>query len=107
MADCSSILNTSASLCFVGVNARKIHRYVMEFIYMKLHFIVQLEKQLQWFSGKIQRCHRWAPRSIRGWSTLFLLLAESPLSYMNAEYGQKRLLFEQIIYFIILILPGI
>ena len=21
----------------------------------------------QWFSGKIQRCHRWAPGSIPGW----------------------------------------
>ena len=21
----------------------------------------------QWFSGKIQRCHRWAPGSITGW----------------------------------------
>jgi len=24
------------------------------------------EKKRQWFSGKIHRCHRWAPRSIRG-----------------------------------------
>ena len=23
--------------------------------------------QRQWFSGKIQRCHRWAPCSIHGW----------------------------------------
>ena len=25
----------------------------------------------QWFSGKIHRCHRWAPRSIRGWRIVF------------------------------------
>ena len=25
----------------------------------------------QWFSGKIQRCHRWAPSSILGWCNLF------------------------------------
>ena len=24
----------------------------------------------QWFSGKIQRCHRWAPSSILGWRTI-------------------------------------
>ena len=24
-----------------------------------------------WFSGKIQRCHRWAPCSIHGWCRLF------------------------------------
>ena len=23
---------------------------------------------VQWFSGKIQRCHRWAPSSILGWT---------------------------------------
>ena len=23
--------------------------------------------ECQWFSGKIQRCHRWAPGSIPGW----------------------------------------
>ena len=31
----------------------------------------------QWFSGKIHRCHRWAPRSIRGWrkdSKVFLFI---------------------------------
>jgi hypothetical protein len=26
-----------------------------------------ISKKRQWFSGKIHRCHRWAPRSIRGW----------------------------------------
>ena len=26
-----------------------------------------LPDKRQWFSGKIHRCHRWAPRSIRGW----------------------------------------
>ena len=25
--------------------------------------------QCQWFSGKIQRCHRWAPGLIPGWCT--------------------------------------
>ena len=28
----------------------------------------------QWFSGKIHRCHRWAPRSIRGWRSSFFAL---------------------------------
>ena len=28
---------------------------------------------VQWFSGKIQRCHRWAPDSISGWCIFFLL----------------------------------
>ena len=27
----------------------------------------------QWFSGKIQRCHRWAPSSILGWCIKLLL----------------------------------
>ena len=27
---------------------------------------VQADRERQWFSGKIHRCHRWAPRSIRG-----------------------------------------
>ena len=26
-----------------------------------------LISKCQWFSGKIQRCHRWAPGSIPGW----------------------------------------
>ena len=26
---------------------------------------------VQWFSGKIQRCHRWAPSSILGWTISF------------------------------------
>jgi hypothetical protein len=34
----------------------------------------------QWFSGKIQRCHRWAPGSIPGWRrkviTLHVVVAE-------------------------------
>ena len=25
----------------------------------------------QWFSGKIQRCHRWAPGSIPGWRIIY------------------------------------
>ena len=25
--------------------------------------------ECQWFSGKIQRCHRWAPGSIPSWRT--------------------------------------
>ena len=29
--------------------------------------ICQQLKACQWFSGKIQRCHRWAPGSIPGW----------------------------------------
>ena len=27
----------------------------------------------QWFSGKIQRCHRWAPSSILGWRKIYVL----------------------------------
>jgi hypothetical protein len=29
-------------------------------------FPLQPITKRQWFSGKIHRCHRWAPRSIRG-----------------------------------------
>ena len=29
--------------------------------------------KFQWFSGKIERCHRSAPSSILGWSITFLL----------------------------------
>ena len=28
-------------------------------------------RKCQWFSGKIQRCHRWAPSSILGWRITF------------------------------------
>ena len=46
--------------------------------------------QHQWFSGKIQRCHRWAPSSILGWCTLVLAFchrstdAKYPLSEIQA-----------------------
>ena len=32
-------------------------------------------KKCQWFSGKIQRCHRWAPGSIPGWRSSLGLVA--------------------------------
>ena len=31
--------------------------------------VVLRYSKCQWFSGKIQRCHRWAPSSILGWCT--------------------------------------
>ena len=35
----------------------------------KLVVFWQMASSCQWFSGKIQRCHRWAPGSIPGWRT--------------------------------------
>jgi len=54
---------------------------------------LQVITKRQWFSGKIHRCHRWAPRSIRGWrmqkrpfqdaSFFLLFLRESPFLCLN------------------------
>ena len=40
--------------------------------YYRLYSIESHGRQThQWFSGKIQRCHRWAPSSILGWCKIF------------------------------------
>lgn len=52
------------------------------------------EIQRKWFSGKIQRCHRWAPGSIPGlrkfnffsFSTLFSTLHSFPVFIVNDNF---------------------
>ena len=39
----------------------------------------------QWFSGKIHRCHRWAPRSIRGWCKCWTVRVALELLFDNVS----------------------
>ena len=39
----------------------------------KVRFVIRAA--CQWFSGKIQRCHRWAPGSIPGWRKYYCYVA--------------------------------
>ena len=39
-----------------------------------INTLLTLLFKCQWFSGKIQRCHRWAPSSILGWRSCFAFL---------------------------------
>ena len=56
---------------------------------------IKSSKQRQWFSGKIHRCHRWAPRSIRGWRNLLpfaqsFLLDFGDFLHLSAIYVSVR-----------------
>jgi hypothetical protein len=46
---------------------------------IRLFYASGVSSKRHWFSGKIQRCHRWAPGSIPGWRTTgkFLLATDS------------------------------
>lgn len=55
---------TSVSILIIS------HYLSAPFVLPSLHFYKTKTAQTgkrQWFSGKIQRCHRWAPSSILGW----------------------------------------
>ena len=62
-------LTSSVGLCSHIRGARKPRR-----LHEKVFIVLVIDKETlachkykhQWFSGKIHRCHRWAPRSIRG-----------------------------------------
>ena len=53
-------------LDFEGSSNEAILPWVFFVWFMLKRFFRKIIK-CQWFSGKIQRCHRWAPGSIPGW----------------------------------------
>ena len=53
-------------LDFEGSSNEAILPWVFFVWFMLKRFFRKIIK-CQWFSGKIQRCHRWAPSSILGW----------------------------------------
>jgi hypothetical protein len=59
-----------AAYRFVATNAEssKNVKYSIQLI------IFSFYQKHQWFSGKIQRCHRWALGSIPGWCTYLFLV---------------------------------
>ena len=44
----------------------------------------------QWFSGKIRRCHRWAPSSILGWRSTYDTVAEWLRRLTRNQLGLSR-----------------
>ena len=50
--------------------------------------IFMMEIKCQWFSGKIQRCHRWAPGSIPGWRIIHF--AHLTFAHLTPPYPQKE-----------------
>ena len=64
-------LSCSEPFCVLG-NAMNVFVTVglLDLWIQKLKIGIGMYKdECQWFSGKIQRCHRWAPGSIPGWRT--------------------------------------
>ena len=60
-----------------------------------IHFTVKLFQTVlvrgskcQWFSGKIQRCHRWAPSSILGWRKNLLVMRTLDVSLGEKSFDQ-------------------